>query len=87
MRLYICLFQLCRGDYYYTFAEVAGLEEATVSNIIRNVSNVIVERLWEGNVGDNIQRDKEQLRVTMEEMEQELEFPCSYAAIDDATYP
>ena len=87
MRLGICLYRLGRVDYYHTIAELAGLGEATVCNIVRDVSKTSVERLLERYVEDNFPRDEEQLIVKMEEMEQEWQFPYAYAAIDGCHIP
>ena len=45
-RLAICLYQLGRGDYYYTIAELVGRGVSTVSSIVEEVSQVLVNHLW-----------------------------------------
>ena len=45
-RLAICLYRLGRGDYYYTIAEMVGRGVSTVSSIVEEVSQVLVNHLW-----------------------------------------
>ena len=45
-RLTICLYQLGREDYYYTIAELVGRGVSTVSSIVEEVSQVLVNHLW-----------------------------------------
>ena len=45
-RLAICLYQLGRGDYYYAIAEMVGRGVSTVSSIVEEVSQVLVNHLW-----------------------------------------
>ena len=45
-RLAISLYQLGRGDYYYTIAELVGRGVSTVSSIVEEVSQVLVNHLW-----------------------------------------
>ena len=87
MRLGVCLYWVGTGDYYSAIAELAGIGEPTVCNIVRDVSKAIVESLWERYVGDNFPKDEEQLGAKMEEMEQEWQFPCAYAAINGYHIP
>ena len=57
IRLGIWIYWLGRGDYYHAIAELAGLGEATVCNIVHDVSKAIVEHLW-----------KDMLEITFQEM-------------------
>ena len=45
-RLAICLYRLGRGDYFYTIAEMVGRGVSTVSSIVEEVSQVLVNHLW-----------------------------------------
>ena len=45
-RLAICLYRLGRGDYYYTIAEIVGRDISTISSIVEEVSQVLVNHLW-----------------------------------------
>ena len=45
-KLAICLYRLGRGDYLYTIAEMVGLAESPVCQIVVEVCKAIVEELW-----------------------------------------
>ena len=49
-RLAITLYKLGRGDYNYTIDEMTGYAESTVSCLIKDVCQAIVEILWEESV-------------------------------------
>ena len=46
MRLGVCLYRLGRGDYQYTVAEMCGIGESTVCQIVIEVCSAIVKTLW-----------------------------------------
>ncbi|KAJ7385149.1 hypothetical protein OS493_017524 [Desmophyllum pertusum] len=46
-RLAICLYRLSRGDYFYTISEMVGLGVSTVSTIVNEVSEAIVDNMWQ----------------------------------------
>ena len=86
-RLAICLYRLSRGDYYHTIAEMTGIGESTVCNIVREVAKAIVENLWAEFVESNFPYDRDLLYQKVKEMEQEWQFPYAYAAIDGCHIP
>ena len=86
-RLAICLYRLSRGDYYHTSAEMMGIGESTVCNIVREVARAIVENLWAEFVEVNFPYDRDLLYQKVKEMEQEWQFPYAYAAIDGCDSP
>ena len=44
-RLGICLYRLGRGDYFFTISEMTGRGLSTVSSIVKEVSELLVEQL------------------------------------------
>ena len=86
-RLAICLYRLSRGDYYHIIAEMTGIGESTVCNIVREVAKAIVENLWAEFVESNFPYDRDLLYQKVKEMEQEWQFPYAYAAIDGCHIP
>ena len=45
-RLAICLYRQGRGDCYYTIAEMVGRGVSKLSSIVEEVSQVLVNHLW-----------------------------------------
>ena len=86
-RLAICLYRLSRGDYYHTIAEMTGVGESTVSIIVREVTEAIVDNLWTDFVESHFPHDREMLYQKVKEMEQEWQFPYAYAAVDGCHIP
>lgn len=58
-RLGICLYRLGRGDYYYTIAEMVGRGVTTVSSIVLEVYQVLVEYLWTERISSNMPKSRE----------------------------
>ena len=87
LRLAICLYRLSRGDYYHTISELTGIGEATVCNIIREVTKAIVENLWREYVDAYFPSNNNLLVQKIREMEQEWQFPYAYSAIDGCHIP
>ena len=49
----VCLYRLGRGDYYYTISELTGLGISTVCEVVIEVSQAIVENLWDNEVASH----------------------------------
>ena len=45
-RLGICLYKLGRGDYYYTISQMSGFGVSTVSTIVQEVCQAIINNMW-----------------------------------------
>ena len=86
-RLAICLYRLARGTYYHTLSELCGVGLSTVATITREVSEAIVEELWEGCVNKYMPSSEEAFRDKMLDMEEMWQFPCCWAAIDGCHLP
>ena len=87
IRLAICLYRLSRGDYYHTIAELIGIGEAIVCCVGRKVAKSILENLWSQYVDGYFPTNSNVLYQKIREMEQEWQFPYSYAAIDGCHIP
>ena len=86
-RLAICLYQLGRGDYYYTIAELVGRGVSTVSSIVEEVSQVLVNHLWNDCVSIHLPHSTEAFKEKILDMEELWQFPCCWAAIDGCHIP
>ena len=86
-RLAICLYRLVRGDYFYTISELFGFGRSTVSVIVNEVTQAIIEALWDEHVSKYFPRGKQQFEEKMLDMEELWQFPCSWAAIDGCHIP
>ena len=86
-RLAICLYRLGRGDYLTTISEMTGLASPTICNITIEVSEAIVNNLWEDNVGKYFPSDEGEFLDKMVEMESLWQFPCCFGAIDGCHIP
>ena len=75
-RLAICFYRLARGDYYYTIAEMVGRGVSTVSSIVEEVSQVLVNRLWNDCVSVHMPDSTEAFKVKILDMEELWQFPC-----------
>ena len=49
-RLVVCLYRLRRGDYFYTISQMTGLGTSTICTIVSEVSQAIVDCLWDQEV-------------------------------------
>lgn len=79
-RLAICLYRLGRGDYLTTISEMTGLASPTICNITIEVSEAIVNNLWEDNVGKYFPSDEGEFLDKMVEMESLWQFPCCFGS-------
>ena len=86
-RLAICLYWLGRGDYYYTIAEMVGRGVSTVSSIVEEVSQVLVNHLWNDCVSIHLPDSTEAFKEKILDMEELWQFPCCWAAIDGCHIP
>ena len=87
MRLAICIYKLTRGDYNYNIAEIAGVAESTVCQIIIDVCKAIAEKLWEESVESHFPESKEEFQEFMITMGSEWQFPYAFCAIDGSHLP
>ena len=78
MRLAICIYKLTRGDYNYNIAEIAGVAESTVCQIIIDVCKAIAEKLWEESVESHFPESKEEFQEFMITMGSEWQFPYAF---------
>ena len=53
-RLGLCLYRLARGDYFYIISEMVGLGQSTVSTIVGEVNEAIVNCMWKECVSAHI---------------------------------
>ena len=60
LRLAICLYRLGRGNYFYTIAEMTGLGVSTVCTIVREVSQAIIDCMWEDSIFQSTCQDLRQ---------------------------
>ena len=86
-RLGISLYRLARGDYYYTIAEMIGLEVATVCLIVKEVTEVIVDNLWQESVQGHMPRTQSDFERKILDMEELWQFPFCWAAVDGCHIP
>ena len=74
----VCLYRLGRGNYYYTISELTGLGVSTVCEVVIEVSQAIVENLWDNEVASHFPQNANELRRKMEEMDEEWQFTCAF---------
>ena len=86
-RLGICLYRLARGDYYYTIAEMVGLGVATVCLIVKEVTEAIVDNLWQESVQGHMPRTQSDFERKILDMEELWQFPFCWAAVDGCHIP
>ena len=65
-----------RGDYYYTVAEMVGRGVSTVSSIVEEVSQVLVNHLWNDCVSIHFPDSTEAFKEKNLDMEELWQFPC-----------
>ena len=87
LRLAICLYRLGRGSYYHTIAEMSGIGLSTVSTITKEVSQAIIDLLWEECVTQYMPHSEFEFIDKMVEIEQMWQFPCCWGAIDGCHIP
>ncbi len=86
-RLAICLYRLGRGDYPYTIAEMTGYGVSTIRQIVTDVCEAIIERLWKESVSHHFPKTREEIKEKMLDTDQLWQFPCCWAAIDGCHLP
>ena len=86
-RLGICLYRLARGDYYYTISEMSGLGVSTIQGIVSQVSQAIVENLWNDSVANLTPVSEEDYKQLMENMINMWQFPFCWGALDGCHIP
>ena len=74
-RLAICLYRLGRGDYYYTISDMAGVGVATVCQIVIEVCNAIVKRMWKESVSAHFPKTEDMFREKIIDMDERWQFP------------
>ena len=87
IRLAMCLYRLARGDYFYTISELFGCGRSTVCVVVNEVTQAIVEVLWEEHVSKHFPKNEQQLKEKMLDMEELWQFPCCWAAMDGCHIP
>ena len=87
LRLALCLYRLCRGDYLYTIAEMAGVGVSTVCLIVNEVCQVLVDHLWSECVSSPIPKTQDDFKKKILDMDEFWLFPCCWAAIDGCHIP
>ena len=63
--LAVCLYRLARGDYLHTIGELVGLGTSTVSGIVQEVCDAMLNRLWQPFIGKNMPTTLKQLEDSM----------------------
>ena len=86
-RLGICLYRLRRGDYYYIIAEMIGRGVITVSSIVPEVCQVLVEYLWTESILSNMPKPREDFERKILDMEESWQFPCCWVTLDGCHIP
>jgi hypothetical protein len=86
-RLAICLYRLGRGDYPYTIAEMTGYGVSTIRQVVIEVCEAIIERLWKESVSCHFPKTVEEFKEKMLDTEQLWQFPCCWAAVDGCHLP
>ena len=86
-RLAICLYRLARGDYYFTISEMVSRGLSTVSSIVPEVCEAIVEEMWDSSVSCHIPTTEDDLKGKILDTEELWQFPCCWAAIDGCHIP
>lgn len=87
LRLAICLYRLGREDYLHTIAEMSGLGVSSVSLIVREVCQVLVDHLWDETVSGHMPKTQEDFKRKILDIEEFWQFPCCWAAIDGCHIP
>lgn len=82
LRLAICLYRLGRGDYFYTITEMAGLGVSTVYTIVREVSQAIIDCMWEESISKHMPRSEADFKKKIMDMDELWQFPYCWAGID-----
>ena len=86
-RLAVCLYRFGRGDYFYTISQMTGLGTSTICTIVSEVSQAIVDCLWDQEVASLMPKSEADLCKKMHEMEEAWQFPCCWSAVDGCHIP
>ena len=86
-RLAVCLYRLGRGDYFYTISQMTGLGTSTICTIVSEVSQAIVDCLWDQEVTRYMPNSEAELCKKIQEMEEAWQFPCCWSAVDGCHIP
>ena len=86
-RLGVCLYRLGRGDYFYTISQITGLGISTICTIVSEVSQAIVDCLWDQEVTQYMPNSEAELCQKIHEMEEAWQFPCCWSAVDGCHIP
>ena len=65
IRLAMCLYRLARGDYFYTISELFGCGRSTVCYVVNEVTEAIIEVLWEEHVSKHFPKNEQELKEKM----------------------
>ena len=87
MRLAICLYRLARGDYMYTISELTGVGEASVCNIVVEVSEALVSEFWNEKVKSYFPNTDEKFRKSVADFEVFWQYGFTFGAIDGCHLP
>ena len=87
LRLAICLYRLGRGDYFYTIAEMTGLGVSTVCTIVPEVSQAIIDCMWEESISKHMPRSEAEFKKKIIDMDEIWQFPYCWAGIDGCHIP
>ena len=87
IRLAMCLHRLARGDYFYTISELFGCGHSAACVVVNEVTQAIVEVLWEEHVSKHFTKNEQQLKEKMLDKEELGQFPCCWAAMDGCHIP
>ena len=68
-------------------AEMAGVGISTVSTIVQEVSESIIDNLWDNAVAKHFPVDETQFKEKVLDMEEHWQFPCCWAAVDGCHIP
>ena len=66
----------------YTIAKLFGLGVATIHNIVKEVCQAIINRLWKVSVQEHFPSTVQNFNDKMVDMEALWQFPCCWGAID-----
>ena len=69
-RLAVCLYRLGQGDYFYTISQMTGLGTSTICTIVSEVSQAIVDCLWDQEVTRYMPNSEAELCKKIQEMEE-----------------
>ena len=86
-RLAITLYKLGRRDCNYTIGEMTGYAESTVSCLIKEVCQAVVQILSEESVTKLFPKREEHFCQALIDMESQWQFKFAFAAIDGSHLP